>query len=133
MRERRYAIAQAYNAAFGQVEELQLPPDRTDCKHSWHLYILRLHLDALRLSRNEFIEELQQLGVNCSVHFIPIPLHPYFVDKVAMPLGCARALREYERIVSLPLYPRMSEADVEYVIEAVTRTVRRHAAVRAHG
>lgn len=130
MRERRCSIARAYSAAFGRVEELQLPPDRTDRGHSWHLYILRLRLEALAISRTEFIEELQKLGVNCSVHFIPIPLHSYFADKVAMPLGCARALREYPRLVSLPLHPRMSEEDVEHVIQAVTQTVKRHAAAR---
>ena len=133
MRERRSAIAKAYDAAFGRAEELQLPPDRADCRHSWHLYILRLRLEALAISRNEFIEELQKLGVNCSVHFIPIPLHSYFAEKVARPLGCERALREYERSVSLPLYPRMPEEDVAHVIRAVTQTVERHACVRVHG
>ena len=137
MRERRCAIAKAYNAAFGRVEELQLPPERSECQHSWHLYILRLRLEALAISRNEFIGELQRLGVNCSVHFIPIPLHSYFADKVAMPLGCERALREYPRLVSLPLHPRMSDEDVEQVIQAVKQTVKRHATVRvptgAHG
>ncbi len=133
MRERRTRIARAYDEAFGIFEELELPPRRPERRHAWHLYIPRLRLEALSISRGEFIEELRRLGVACSVHFIPIPLHPYFIHKVAMPMGCARALREYERLVSLPLHPRMSDEDVEHVIEAVTRTVSRYAAVRVHG
>ncbi len=128
---RRREIADEYNQAFRDIEELELPPERADSRHAWHLYILRLRLERLSLSRAGFIEALRQRGVNCSVHFIPIPLHRYFAGRVRLgqaeaPFGCERAMREYPRLVSLPLYPAMSIGDREHVIRAVTETVKAH-------
>jgi dTDP-4-amino-4,6-dideoxygalactose transaminase len=115
--ERRAVYAGIYNHAFAGMEELDLPPDNPRCRHAWHLYILRLNLSRLKIDREEFIRRLQQKGIGTSVHFIPIPLHPFF-----MPLAryaCPRALNLYPRIVSLPLYPAMSEEQVHYVAHSV--------------
>ena len=76
MTQRRVEIARRFNAAFGEMPELELPPDRADVRHCWHLYILRLRLESLALDRARFIEEMHRRGIGCSVHFIPIPLHP---------------------------------------------------------
>ena len=115
----RTGYASIYNDCFAGVDELELPADKPNCRHAWHLYILRLRLDKLRINRGEFIEELQRKGIGCSVHFIPIPLHPYFAQFHWAERPCPRTLDLYPRIVSLPLYPAMTEAQVRYVAECV--------------
>ena len=122
---RRREIVQHYQAAFRNYEELELPTEREDVQHAWHLYVLRLNLDRLAITRNQFIAEMQGRNIGCSVHFIPIHLHQYYREKY----GYKRedfpvALREYERMVSLPLSPRMTDEDTADVIDAVTSIVR---------
>lgn len=118
MTARRIEIARCFNESLARIPEVELPPDRPADLHCWHLYILRLHLDRLTIDRARFIEEMRRRGIGCSVHFIPIPLHPYY-RTLPMPDPCARALAEYPRLVSLPLYPSMTNADVDRVSEAV--------------
>ena len=123
---RRREIVRRYNEAFFQFEELQLPTQRPEVEHAWHLYVLRLNLDMLTIDRAHFIEELKARNIATSVHFIPIHLHPYYRDKYGyQPDDFPVAYREYQRIVSLPLYPRMSDQDVEDVIEAVVDVVKK--------
>jgi dTDP-4-amino-4,6-dideoxygalactose transaminase len=124
MNSRRAVIAARYSAAFGEMEELETPRGREGC--AWHLYILRLNLDRLEINRSMFMEEMRMEGVGCSVHFIPIPLHAYYRKTLEMRDPCTKALEEYPRLVSLPLYSRMSDDDVERVIEAVKNVVMRH-------
>ena len=124
---RRQEIVRRYNKAFSQFEELQIPTQRPEVEHAWHLYVLRLNLDMLTIDRARFIEELKARNIGTSVHFIPIHLHPYYRDKYGYkPEDFPVAYREYQRIISLPLYPRMSDQDVEDVIEAVVDVVERH-------
>lgn len=123
---RRREIVQKYNDAFSKFEELQGPVERSDVEHAWHLYVIRLNLDLLKISRDQFIEELKARNIGTSVHFIPIHLHPYYRDKYGFkPDDFPIAYREYQRIISLPLYPKMSEQDVEDVVEAVTDVLKK--------
>jgi perosamine synthetase len=85
-------------------------------------YILRPNLNMLRADREAFFAEMRAQGVGCSVHFIPIQLHPYY-GKLMDSDPCPRALAEYRRLISIPLYPSMSDVDVNYVIGAVKRAV----------
>jgi dTDP-4-amino-4,6-dideoxygalactose transaminase len=124
---RRREIVHRYNGAFSPFEELQIPTERPEVEHAWHLYVLRLNVERLNVSRNQFIEELKTRNIGTSVHFIPIHLHPYYRDKYGYkPDDFPVAYREYQRIVSLPLYPRMTDRDVEDVIEAVTDVMKRY-------
>ena len=119
-RARRAEIARRYSAAFSRFEQFQIPVVRDEVEHAWHLYVLRLNLDRLNISRNQFIEELGTRKIASSVHFIPIHVHPYYRDKYGyLPQDFPVAHREYQRIVSLPLHPRMSDQDVDDVIETV--------------
>ena len=121
----RTQYAQAYNRAFADVEEFELPPDKDYCRHSWHLYMLRLNLEKLEISRDEFIVELTKRGIGASVHFIPIPLHPFFAsftDRPENQCPCAAVL--YPRLISLPLYPGMTESQVNYVTESAREIAR---------
>ncbi|HEV2201968.1 MAG TPA: DegT/DnrJ/EryC1/StrS family aminotransferase [Bryobacteraceae bacterium] len=117
--ETRTRYAKIYNQEFAGIEELEVPPDNPRVRHAWHLYVLRLNVDLLRIDRQQFIEELRRRGIGVSVHFIPIPLHPFFARMYLSQRRCQRALSLYPRIVSLPLYPAMSEDQVLYVANAV--------------
>ena len=125
--KRRREIVRRYQEAFSEMEELQVPVERPEVEHAWHLYVIRLNLGLLKISRNTFIEELKARNIGTSVHFIPIHLHPYYRDKYAYkPDDFPVAYREYQRIMSLPLYPKMTDQDVEDVIEAVTDVVKHY-------
>ena len=96
-------------------------------EHAWHLYVLRLRPGALSIGRVGFIEELKARNIGTSVHFIPIHLHPYYREKYGFrPADYPVALGNYERMLSLPLNPRLTDADVEDVIGAVLDVVERH-------
>ena len=131
---RRREIVHRYNEAFSQFDEFQIPTERPEVEHAWHLYVLRLDLErfpAIRNPkseiRNRFIEELKARNIGTSVHFIPVHLHPYYRDRYGYKAeDFPVAYREYQRMVSLPLYPRMSDQDVEDVIEAVVDVVKRY-------
>jgi len=127
LQARRCEIVRRYHAAFSQVGEIQTPVERQEVEHAWHLYVIRLNLDRLSISRNRFIDELKARNIATSVHFIPIHLHPYYRDKYGYkPDDFPMAYREYQRIISLPLYPRMSDRDVQDVIDAVVDVVARY-------
>jgi len=125
--ERRRAIVRRYHEAFSQFEELQIPIERPGVEHAWHLYVLRLNLESLTIDRSRFIEEIRARNIGTSVHFIPIHLHPYYREKYGYkPDDFPVAYHEYQRIISLPLYPRMTDRDVNDVIEAVADIVKQN-------
>ncbi|HEY4363717.1 MAG TPA: DegT/DnrJ/EryC1/StrS family aminotransferase [Bryobacteraceae bacterium] len=126
MNARRAEIAARYSDAFSQWEELEAPPNHAEAFHSWHLYCLRLNLGSLRIDRAEFIAELKDRGIGCSVHFIPIMLHPYYRDTLTWDQPCTRAAVEYHRMLSLPIYSRMTDHEVDRVIEAVQTVIDRN-------
>jgi dTDP-4-amino-4,6-dideoxygalactose transaminase len=122
---RRREIVRRYNAAFATCDAVQTPVERPDVASAWHIYALRLNLDHLAIDRARFIEELKARNIGTSVHFIPIHLHPYYRDKYGYkPDDFPVAFREYQRLISLPLNLRMSDRDVEDVIEAVLDVVK---------
>jgi dTDP-4-amino-4,6-dideoxygalactose transaminase len=125
---RRREIVDQYHEAFGAMNALQLPVERPHVESAWHIYALRLNLGALKIDRARFIEELKVRNIGASVHFIPIHLHPYYRDRYgfktdAFPI----AFREYQRLVSIPLSPALTDDDVGDVIEAVDDIVKSHA------
>jgi dTDP-4-amino-4,6-dideoxygalactose transaminase len=126
MNQQRTEIVARYNEVFQGMEEVETPPDRNDSHHAWHLYVLRLNLEQLEIDRAEFIAKMRDHAIGCSVHFIPIPLHPYYQQVLEMRDSCTRALAEYPRLVSLPVYSRMTDHDVERVIAAVRDTLFRN-------
>jgi dTDP-4-amino-4,6-dideoxygalactose transaminase len=120
----RERYAQKYAEAFSAIPEVTPLQIKDHVRHSWHLYVVQLDLEHLTIDRAQFIEALRRENVGTSVHFIPLHLHPYYRERYGFQRGdFPLAERAYERIVSLPLYPRMSEEDVEDVIEAVTKVV----------
>ena len=141
MRKKREAIARRYYELLRDVEEIQLPPEDANRSHSWHLFMIRLRLDRLRATRNEIFGQLAKRGVNCSVHWRPLHLHPYYRDNFGWRAdACPVATREWERLISLPIFPGMTATEVEYVVQtlkdvcaaaAPARTVCSHEALAA--
>lgn len=117
---RRAKIAAAYDKAFAALP-IEVPSvRRPDDLHAWHLYVIKLKLDQMRLTRNEFIARMSELGIGTSVHFIPLHLHPYWRDRYRLTPGdFPVASVQFERIVSLPIYPAMSDDEVARVIDSV--------------
>ncbi len=122
--ERRREIVRRYNEAFASCEALQTPTERPEVESAWHIYALRLHLERLTIDRAGFIEELKARNIGTSVHFIPVHLHPFYRETFGyVPGDCPVAHRIYERIISLPLFPCMSEDDVQDVVHAVNTVI----------
>ncbi|MDE2146345.1 MAG: DegT/DnrJ/EryC1/StrS family aminotransferase [Burkholderiales bacterium] len=122
--QQRERLAAAYDAALAGLP-LRLPPRAlSGDTHAWHLYVVRLADDA-GVPRDRFIERLYAAGIGCSVHYIPLHLHPYWRDRYALePSMFPHSQHAYERMVSLPLYTRMTEADVARVADAVRAALR---------
>jgi dTDP-4-amino-4,6-dideoxygalactose transaminase len=124
---RRRAVVAAYNAAFAAVDALEVPVERAEVEHAWHLYVLRLRPDRLRIGRDQFIDELVERNIGVSVHFIPIHLHPYYRDKYGYaPESFPVAHESYGRMLSLPLNAALGDEDVADVVDAVLDVVERH-------
>jgi dTDP-4-amino-4,6-dideoxygalactose transaminase len=123
--ERRREIVARYGEAFANEPALQLPVARPEVEHAWHLFMLRLNLDALRIQRDQFIDELTKRNIGTSVHFIPLHLHPYYRDKYGLrPSDLPVAYENHLRQLSLPLHPGMTEQDVADVSEAVLNVIQ---------
>ncbi len=108
-----------YNDAFCAVVLFSLPVEREYCESAWHLYPLRIREGALKITRDEFIEELRKRNIGTSVHFIPIHTFSYYVEKYGYkPEDYPIAFNESERLISIPLHPGLSDDDVSDVIGA---------------
>ena len=119
-RQMRALIAERYGSALADLPYLTLPAHSDDS--SWHLYVIRLHLSSMTIGRDEFISRLAESGVETSVHYIPLHLMPYYRDRYDFrPSDFPVSLAAYEAAISLPIYPAMSEAQVEQVAAAVRR------------
>ena len=117
---RRRAIARRYREAFADLCGLCAPEVADELGHAWHLYVIQLATDALAISRDRFIRLLAERNIGASVHFIPLHLHRHYRMRYGFqPTDYPNAFAAYQRIVSLPLYPKMTDADVDAVIGAV--------------
>lgn len=122
--QRRRALVARYHELLGEVDELVLPEAHPDRIHSWHLFAVRLCLEKLRIDRAQFITELQKAGIGTSVHWLPLHMHPYYRETYNYkPQDLPVAARLYPQIVTLPLYPDMTEAEVRYVCDSIRQIV----------
>lgn len=117
---RRQDIAARYDAAFADTDSLRPLRRRPGVSHAFHLYVVRLDTARLRADRNTVFRALRAEGIGVNVHYIPVHLHPYYRRHLSTGPGlCPVAERSYECLLTLPLFPRMSESDVDDVIAAV--------------
>jgi perosamine synthetase len=121
---RRRAIAAQYDAAFRELLAVRPLTMAPDVEHAYHLYVVQLDTGRLRVSRAEIFAALRAEGIGVNVHYIPVHLHPYYREHQGTAIGlCPRAEAAYERILSLPMFPLMSDQDVQDVVEAVYKVV----------
>jgi len=112
----RASIAARYDRAFEGSSLLQRPPRREADRHAWHLYVVRLNLDLLTVDRADVIRRLGEEGIGASVHFIPLHLHPHYQRTYGYrPGDFPNAERIFERSISLPIWPGMTDAQVDRV------------------
>lgn len=120
----RKQVAEWYDSQLSDLPLILPPKALAGDTHSWHLYIIRLTDDA-RVSRDAVIDHLFSRGIGCSVHYIPLHLHPYWRDTYSLtPQMFPQSQRVYERTLSLPMYSRMQKADVDRVAKALREVLR---------
>jgi len=124
MREARAKVAHRYSEAFAAEARLEAPTVMEGCETAWHVYPLRLNLEALSITRSEMIEKLKARGIGTSVHFIPLHMHPYYKGTYGyreedFPV----ASKQYQRYLSLPIFPGMTEIQIDYVIDNVLEII----------
>ncbi len=124
---RRQRIAAMYNSAFCGLPEMLLPVQLPGRNHTFHLYPIRLNTNLLRLNRMEFIHALRDRHIGASVHFIPLYHHPLYCERYGYrPEQFPVCEQIYQGLLSLPLYPKMTDQDAADVIEAVKDIVAAH-------
>ena len=126
---RRRELVALYHQHLSLLPEIELPVEREGVLSSWHLYVIKLNLDRLRISRNAFIEELKARKIGTSVHYLPAHMQPFYREKYGyQPDDCPAAAAAFDRIISLPLHPLLTNGDVADVVDAIGDIVSRHRA-----
>jgi dTDP-4-amino-4,6-dideoxygalactose transaminase len=121
---RRREIASRYNEAFADVEEIITPVERWDVKSAYHIHVVRLRGGLLAAGRKEIFTALRAENIGVNVHYIPLHLQPYYQREFGYREGdYPRAEQYYEQAITLPIFPRMSDKDVDDVINAVKKVV----------
>ncbi|HEV2208371.1 MAG TPA: DegT/DnrJ/EryC1/StrS family aminotransferase [Verrucomicrobiae bacterium] len=122
LHRRRSYLARLYSDQLHDLDELILPQTQPDRVHSWHLYAIRLRLAKLKLDRAQIIDALKKQGIGASVHWLPLHMHPYYRQTYGYdPADLPTAARIYPELITLPLYPSMTEQEVTFVSEALKR------------
>jgi perosamine synthetase len=125
--ERRREIARSYEAAFADLPGVEPLGVRRDVHHAYHLYVIRLDLQRLRVDRARIFRALCAEGIGVNVHHIPVHLHPFYRERYATGPGtCPVAEEAYRQIISLPIFPRMNRDDVGDVLTAVNKVIGEH-------
>ncbi|PTM58861.1 UDP-4-amino-4,6-dideoxy-N-acetyl-beta-L-altrosamine transaminase [Desmospora activa] len=120
----RRKYASMYNEAFQSRREVVIPFQRNEVQSAWHLYVLRLRLSELTADRKTIFQALRKENIGVNVHYIPVHLHPYYRQLGYSEGLCPQAEQFYRETLTIPLFPRMSEQDVQDVIQAVNKVLR---------
>ena len=121
--KRRTRVAERYLAALGRLEMVKIPTVLPSGRHAWHIFPVLLALDQLTAGRDTILAALRAEGIGATVHYVPTYWHPYY-EKLGYRRGlCPRAEAAYERLVTLPLYPAMTDADVDDVVTALVKVL----------
>lgn len=121
---RRQQIARRYDEAFAGVDAMTTLTTRPGVEHAYHLFMIQLKLDALRVDRAAVFKALRAEGIGVNVHYIPVHLHPFYRERFGTGAGdCLVAEAAYERLITLPVYPTMTDDDADDVIRAVSKVL----------
>ncbi len=127
MHRQRSHWAEYYTHRLQDVEELILPTQMPNRIHSWHLYVIRLKLDKLRINRSDCISELKRRGICTSVHWMPLHMHPYYREKYGyQPEDLPQTAGMYQEIISLPLFSDLTEQEVNYITNTLKEVIGRN-------
>lgn len=118
--QRRRELAERYHAAFSNLEEIQIPEQLEGVESGWHLYMIQVPKNR----RKQVFEQLQAAGIGVNVHYIPVYRHPYYRKHGYEGCSCPNAESFYERALTLPLYPALTNEQQDYVIEKVLQFVK---------
>lgn len=124
--QKRREIARQYTAAFSGLPGMITPWQSPAGESAWHLYVLRLDMERLKVGRDVIFQELWDRGIGVNVHYIPVYWHPYYQQLGYKKGICPIAEAVFESMITLPLYPGLSEEDVEYVIHNVQMVIQSH-------
>jgi dTDP-4-amino-4,6-dideoxygalactose transaminase len=126
MRDARSRVAAEYSTRLDGLSAFQLPEAHIESQHAWHLYVIQVNPDALRIHRDQVVEELKLRGIGTSVHFIPLHLHPLYHSLGYRPGDFPHAEERFDRCISLPIYPGMTAAEIDLVTDALHDISRRY-------
>ena len=122
--KRRREIVTEYNRAFKGIEEIIIPTERDYVKSAWHIYVIQLKLDKVKVSRKKIFNELQKRGIGVQVHYIPIHLQPFYRKRFGYKKGDFPTVeRYYQRAITLPLFPKMTDKEIDRVIKTVKKVI----------
>lgn len=128
--KKRAIAANRYLANLAQIDAIKLPvvpTSASDSVHAWHLFLMRLRLDQLKIDRDQFIEELKKYNIGTSVHFIPLFYQSYYAKRFKLnPRQFPQADRAFQEVITLPLYPDLKRAEIDYVCEAVAQICKKY-------
>ena len=116
-------IARQYNEAFKDLKEIVIPFEAEFSNSGWHIYVIKVKPDLLTVTRKEIFEALQAENIGVNVHYLPVYLHPYYKNLGYAKGICPNAEEFYENIITIPLFPSMTNADVKDVIDAVNKVI----------
>jgi perosamine synthetase len=126
MWKRRAALAERYHQGLSSLEAFRTPQVAPDVQHAWHLYVILVEPKALGIHRDQVIEELRWRRIGTAVHFIPLHLHPYYQREWGYRPGQFPVAENYfDRCISLPIYPSMTDQDVGRVVDALQDIARK--------
>jgi len=118
--ERRQEISRQYDEVFAGIKGITPLAVRLDVRHAYHLYVVRINQDETGIERGEFLQVLRSRGIGVNVHYVPVHLHPFYQNRFGTGRGlCPVAESAYEQILSLPIYPAMTDEDIKIVVHAV--------------
>lgn len=118
--EKRRSIAKRYNEAFAEVDGIRTPVQMELCESGWHLYMIQV----LNRDRREVFEALRAAGIGVNVHYIPVYRHPYYQEHGYAGVHCPHGEEFYQRAISLPIYPGLTQEQQDYVIEQVLKQLQ---------
>jgi perosamine synthetase len=127
--ERRQLIADRYNEAFKNMDEIIVPYQLDDVKSGWHLYVIQLNTSTLKAGRKEIFEALHKENIGVQVHYIPVYYHPYYQNLGYKKGICPIAEEVYQNIITLPLFPKMTDEDIDSVIYGVKKVIKYYSKV----
>lgn len=117
---RRQEIARQYDEAFTEINGITPLAVKADVRHAYHLYVVRINQDEIGIGRGEFLQVLRSRGIGVHVHYVPVHLHPFYQTRFGTGRGlCPAAESAYDQILSLPMYPSMTDAEIQTVVHSI--------------